>query len=101
MINLEAEASLRVEQAAELEIVCVAGVVWITQEGDLRDLFVAAGYSLTLSPRGLILVTALEPAAVRVIDHGIPSIPSGLWGQLAGTAARLAALVRPRQPIRL
>ena len=100
MISLEAEASLRVEQAAQLEVVCVAGVVWVTQEGDLRDLFVAAGESLTLSPRGLTLVTALEPALVRIVDHGAASTATGWWRQATRGAARIAAVVRPRQTVR-
>jgi hypothetical protein len=99
MISLEAEASLRVEQATQLEVVCVAGVVWITQEGDPRDLFVAAGQSLTLSPRGLTLVTALEPATVHVIDHRGSGKPAGWWRRAIRCGARIAALVRPREVV--
>jgi hypothetical protein len=99
MISLEREASLRVEQATQLEIVCVAGVVWITQTGDTRDLFIAAGESLSLSPRGLTLVTALEPATVHVIDRRAPGKAAAWWRWAIGLGARVAALVRSREAV--
>lgn len=102
MISLETEATLRVEQAAHLQIACVAGVVWITQAGDVRDLFVAAGESLTLAPRGLTLMTALEPATVRIIDEVSTHTASGRWRQaMMRAAARIGSLARSRQPIRI
>jgi hypothetical protein len=72
MIALEREASLRVEAGTRVEIACLAGVVWITDAGDPRDLFLACGESLVLRPRGVTLVTALEPATVRVLDCAAP-----------------------------
>ena len=68
MIALEREASLRVEPGARVEIRCLSGVLWITQQGDARDLFLAPGESFELLPRGRTLITALEPSMVRVID---------------------------------
>ena len=68
MIALEREASLRVEPGTRVEIACLSGVVWITHAGDARDLFLAPGESLVLPPRGVTLMTALEPATVRVVD---------------------------------
>jgi len=69
MSALEREASLRVEPGTRVEIACLSGVVWITHAGDPRDLFLASGESLVLPPRGVTLITALEPATVRVVDR--------------------------------
>jgi len=69
MIALEREASLRVAPGARLEIACLSGVVWITHEGDTRDLFLAPGEALVPPRRGVTFVTALEPATVRLIDR--------------------------------
>jgi hypothetical protein len=89
MIALEREASLRVEPGARVELACLYGVVWITQQGDLRDLFLAPGESLRLLPRGRTLVTALEPSLVRVVDAGAkPRTARAWWAR----AERLRAL---------
>jgi DUF2917 family protein len=68
MIALEREASLRVEPGSRIEIACLSGVVWVTHEGDTRDLFLAHGESLVPPMRGVTMVTALEPATVRLLD---------------------------------
>jgi len=66
MIELNAEESLRIEQGTSIEVTCLSGVVWITQERDVRDLFLAPGESMSLRRRGLALVTALERSMVDV-----------------------------------
>jgi Protein of unknown function (DUF2917) len=80
MIALEKEISVRVEVAGTaVEITCVAGVLWVTQEGDLRDLFLAPGESLRLARRGLTIVTALEPSLVRLVEGAKTSVGSSAW----------------------
>jgi hypothetical protein len=69
MIALQREASLRVEPGSRVEITCLSGVVWVTYEGDTRDFFLAHGESLVPPVRGVTMVTALEPATVRVLDY--------------------------------
>lgn len=65
-LNLAAEQCLRIASRRPIEIECLDGLLWVTQSGDARDLFVASGGALLLLPGDLTLVTALEPAAVRV-----------------------------------
>ena len=104
MIALEREASLRVEPGSRVEIACLSGVVWITHEGDTRDLFLAHGESLMPPMRGVTMVTALEAATVRLLDcaeqrstarwwSGLTSIMRGAapWRRLA---TRTAAIIR-------
>ena len=69
MIALDAERSLRIEHAEVLEIECVSGVLWITQEGDPCDRFIGRGESFSAGRRGVTLVTALEPTVVHVIER--------------------------------
>jgi Protein of unknown function (DUF2917) len=90
MIALEREASVRVEPGARIEIVCLSGVLWVTQEGDCRDLFLAPGESLELFPRGATLVTALEPSTLRAVDRGTRG---GLWRRWWGNAKRATTTV--------
>jgi len=68
MIALENETSVRVKAGTAVEIACVSGVLWVTQEGDVRDMFLAPGESLRLVGRGLTIVTALEPSLVRLVE---------------------------------
>jgi hypothetical protein len=91
MITLEREQSLRIERGVRVEVVCGSGVLWITQEGDVRDLFLAPGERLLLAPRGVMLLTALERSRVEVRDV-----------RLTATLARVAPawLERARSALR-
>jgi len=94
MIALEREASVRVEPGTRIEIVCLSGVLWVTQEGDYRDLFVAAGESLELLPRGATLVTALEASTLRAVDRSKRrSLWRGWWGNARRTTT--AVVIKP------
>jgi hypothetical protein len=59
-------------------IVCERGTVWVTQYGDPRDVVLRAGESLTLDRRGLALVQAFEPGAIRIARAEPPSRATGL-----------------------
>jgi hypothetical protein len=86
MIFLEAFKAMRIEASFGARISCRSGVLWVTQEGDLRDLIVAHGESLEVKG-GVTVAVALEPTVMTVVEHGTSS-----WLQdvLAGvrTAAR-------------
>lgn len=47
---------------------CCAGTIWITQEGDPRDIFLAAGERFTLDRPGLALISAEEGARNEWMD---------------------------------
>ena len=96
MIALENEASVRVKTGTAVEIACVSGVLWVTQEGDVRDMFLAPGESLRLAGRGLTIVTALEPSLVRLIGDVKPSLGSDAWLRVfLWVRVATAALARP------
>ena len=96
MIALENETSVQVKPGTAVEIACVAGVLWVTQEGDLRDLFLAPGESLRLGGRGLTIVTALEPSLVRLVEDVRISVGSSAWLRvLRWMRVATAALLRP------
>ncbi|MCW5620678.1 MAG: DUF2917 domain-containing protein [Burkholderiales bacterium] len=66
MIALEVEQSLRFESGCRVRIICLAGCLWVTQQGDPVDRFLQQGDSMVLAGTGLGLVSAWEPAMVEV-----------------------------------
>jgi hypothetical protein len=65
MTPLQTESTLRLTAKQAAALVCHAGVLWLTREGDVRDLFLTPGERVEIGP-GLTLVTALEPAIVSL-----------------------------------
>ena len=66
------------------------GSLWITQDGDLRDVILACGEAHVLDRDGPVLVQALDPALVvveRPANQGARA--PGLWQRL--TQAALSA----------
>ena len=101
MIALENEASLRVEPGMPVEIACISGVLWVTQEGDVRDLFIASGESLRLAARGVTIVTALESSLVRVIERVGKTQSRGGWRRaVRWLFAAAGALPQPHAALR-
>jgi hypothetical protein len=65
-IALMARTVHRVEHARGMQVTCVKGVTWITQERDGRDLILAAGHSVVLDRPGLAVVYAFRDALITV-----------------------------------
>lgn len=70
MQMLSADQSLRIQRSVPVRVTCLSGLLWVTQEGDCRDLFPAAGESIDLEPGGVILITALVPAVLSACETG-------------------------------
>jgi hypothetical protein len=47
-------------------IVCHSGSVWVTQDGDPRDVILRAGDAFTLDRKGPVLVQAFAPGAISI-----------------------------------
>ena len=54
----------------------LSGRVWLTEEGDLNDAFLASGEEVALGGHGLAVIEALTPARVQLlraaesVEHG-------------------------------
>ena len=57
---------LRIADAAGSEVQVHTGAVWLTQEGDRRDYYVAAGSSFCVSGNGLVLAQATCHSSVTL-----------------------------------
>jgi|OpeIllAssembly_1097287.scaffolds.fasta_scaffold169361_2 hypothetical protein len=64
MIRLAARTPVRVD--------CDDGTLWITEDGDPRDIVLQAGESWTGGCRATVLIHALQPSLVRLADAGRP-----------------------------
>lgn len=68
-----------------LRIASRRGDVWITQDGDPRDVVIAAGQSHVLDRVGAVYVQALDAACVLLPEPAVSSRPAGsLWQRLTG-----------------
>jgi hypothetical protein len=49
-----------------LSVVCTDGILWITQEGDLKDYILEAGERYVIARRGSVVVEACSDARLRI-----------------------------------
>jgi Protein of unknown function (DUF2917) len=69
-VYLRERETLRLPDGAGLEVRCLLGNLWITEEGDGEDRIIANGESFVLDRPGLSLVTALGGPALVVVQPG-------------------------------
>ena len=67
-------------------IACHSGSIWVTQEGDLRDIILGAGESFALERKGPVLVQALEQSAISFerSTPGVRKLDAGAWSRRGG-----------------
>jgi hypothetical protein len=83
MLILPAEKSLRIERNSQVRITCLSGLLWVTQEGDLRDLFALPEESLEFKRGGVVLITALEPSVVSTCEIPARLLSARLFDRLS------------------
>jgi hypothetical protein len=69
-VYLKEHQSLRLPDGAGLEVRCLLGNLWITEEGNGEDNIIADGESFVLDRSGLSLATALRGPALLVVHPG-------------------------------
>jgi hypothetical protein len=74
-VELRAEQILRIDDALALRMVCERGTLWVTQDGDLRDLILGDGDSFTFDHSGVALVSALQATSVRFEEPAFEHSP--------------------------
>lgn len=65
-ISLEARRALTLTDAAGAEVACLTGQVWLTMDGDRRDIFLEPGDVHSIERGGLTLINAIEASVVHV-----------------------------------
>jgi ferric-dicitrate binding protein FerR (iron transport regulator) len=64
--RMERFQGLALRDAGGSTVTCESGSVWLTMEGDSRDIVLAPGESFTVDRAGLTLLAAQQPSVVQV-----------------------------------
>lgn len=65
-VCLAPRQTMSLVDAAGVRIHTRSGIVWVTQDNDLRDVILREGESFTLEDKGRAIVQAFEPSRVRL-----------------------------------
>lgn len=69
--------------AQNYTLTCYRGELWITQEGDKRDIILDAGESYQVTSTTLVAISALKTSTLSVQDERVfEPQSSGRWGML-------------------
>lgn len=69
-LSLARDGLLALRDAQGTRIQCHEGALWVTQEGDIRDIVIGPGDALTLRAPGLTVVTAVQPSRLTLVEPG-------------------------------
>lgn len=75
VVFLKRDGLLRIRAIADRKIVCVRGTVWLTQEGDRRDIVLVPGATFVLDRAGIALAWATGGDAALVLDEELHAEP--------------------------
>jgi hypothetical protein len=92
-IVLRKNQVLALDEAQGARLYSEDGIVWVTQDGDLRDIVLKPGESVVLDRDTPTLVQAVTPARVRIGE------PAPRAHGLAALAARLRTAVGVHAPV--
>ena len=89
--RLRAREVLDIHGGQGLVVRCLAGALWITQDGDTDDVVVTAGQCFKLDRRGLALVSAPVAPATLVVERVARGTPCAAQRYAAPGRLRPAA----------
>ena len=70
-ITLQPGTVLRMRHTSPRHISLVSGILWLTRDGDRRDVVLESGDDLVLEQSGTVTLQALRGAAVVVLEEGV------------------------------
>lgn len=86
LITLQPGESLRIHRGVGSTVAVFRGQLWLTQDGDLRDLFLGNGDSFTLDVAAPALLQAMGPTQLTLAAPALTRVPAAA-GRLAWLGA--------------
>jgi len=71
-LHLARDGLISLKDACGTRIVCQSGSLWITQEGEIKDVVLLPGDSLALGNRGHAVITALQASVALLAQDPAP-----------------------------
>jgi len=68
---LDKDATLTVARPLRCEVHCVLGTLWITHDGDPKDIVIEAGHSYRADRNARMLISALEASRYVLTRDGL------------------------------
>ena len=65
-MEMKSGSLLRIEDGCDTVVTVLRGDLWLTQEGDRRDYYLAAGQSFRLDRPGVAIASAMSPSLVSL-----------------------------------
>jgi len=97
-IDLGYEQLLTFEGRPGTRVRVLYGSMWLTEEGDERDVFARTGDEVTLTSDGLSVIEGIGAARVQVIEQRRPTLTTALVHRLAHVWETLRARRLGRRP---
>jgi hypothetical protein len=95
-IRLEPQRELSLMDAADVEVTCLTGCVWLTTAGDPRDIILLPGDAHSIKRNGDTIINALESSLVHV---RMPSAQRSAWKRWLEPAWRWLRAPRRHGPV--
>lgn len=73
-LQLAHHAIYSLPDAADIQIGCIEGTVWLTLDGDTRDIVLEAGEAFTTQEHRRALIYALQPSRISLVSPTILSL---------------------------
>lgn len=90
-IDIDRMRTIALTDAFDVEVVCLRGCLWLTEDRLLEDHFLQAGESRTVRSRGRVLVTALEPSSLRALEP-IAHRPESPWERFRAAIVAISTI---------
>jgi hypothetical protein len=68
VVTLARDGLIALRDAAHAQVFCQSGSLWITREGEIKDVILGPGDRLSIGNRGLTLISALRTSALALVD---------------------------------
>ncbi|MCP5265892.1 MAG: DUF2917 domain-containing protein [Burkholderiaceae bacterium] len=74
-VRLHQRQTIRLHDQGPVHVACDDGSIWITRDGDVKDIILSPGQSVTICEGGALLISALADSRVQLDAPPTPCPP--------------------------